>query len=223
VLNNIDTNNTTTIASGDYSNSLNMFVYEEVPEDSLCLDVGCWTGNLGRLLKEKKRCVVDGIEVNRQVSEQALRKGYRNVFIVNLNNDSFELDNTDGRYDVIIFADVLEHLVNPVGVLTNLMRYLKPDGIVIVSLPNVAFILNRLLLLMGKWDYKDFGTLDKTHLKFYTVKSGAHMVESAGLELVKVLPYNQFGILTRLNYLNKLLPTLFSYQFLVVAKNENGK
>ncbi|MEK7570689.1 MAG: class I SAM-dependent methyltransferase [Patescibacteria group bacterium] len=203
--------------SGDYSLSLNSYVISQVPDKSVCLDVGCWTGNLGKFLKEKKDCIVDGIDVADEPLQKAKKNGYRETYKINLNNDPLRLDQLK-KYDVIIFADVLEHLVNPPAILSQMKKKLKTDGTVIISLPNVAFLLNRLLLLFGKWDYREFGTLDKTHLRFYTIDSVQKMVESAGFTVTKVKPYNQFGLLRYIAPLTALFPSLFAYQILLVAK-----
>ena len=204
--------------SGDYTASFNKFIYNEIPAESKCLDVGCWTGNLGKMLIAKKGCTVDGIDVNKSVLKSAKRNGYRSTYDINLNNDNYALEGIENNYDVIICADIIEHLINPERVLNELKKKLSKNGIIIISLPNVAFLLNRLQLLFGKWNYREFGTLDKTHLKFFTVDSLIKLVTTADFRIVKVKPYNQFGLLRYIEPLNKLLPKLFSYQILLVAR-----
>ncbi len=206
------------INSGDYSTSFNPFVYAEIPRGSACLDVGCWTGNLGRELVNKKHCKVDGIDARKDVLIKAKGNGYNNTFLINLNAEDLDLDKLTKKYNSIIFADVLEHLIDPETILSRLKKNLKPDGEIIISLPNVAFILNRLLLLCGRWEYTEFGTLDKTHLRFYTIKSVVKMVEAAGYKTIKVKPYNQFGVLRHLNFITSIFPTLFSYQIMIIAR-----
>lgn len=137
---------------------------------------------------------------------------------MNLNNESFDPKLIKKKYDIIIFADVLEHLINPELILTYFKKYLKPDGQIIISLPNIAFLLYRVQLLFGQWNYRMFGTLDKTHLRFFTIKSGVDMVKNSGLKIVKVKPYNQFGILRHIWPLDVIFPSLFAYQFMIIAK-----
>ena len=212
----METNN---ITFGDYSKSFNQVVYNAIKPNSTCLDVGCSTGNLGLRLIEFKNCIVDGIDINSIALKKAKEVGYKDTFKINLNSsllDFTELNNK--KYDCIIIADVLEHLMNPENILANIKQYLSPKGVVVISLPNVAFIINRILLLLGKWDYREYGTLDKTHLKFYTIKSGQKIVKSCGFNIINVTPYNQFGILKRLGPLTNVFPSLFAYQFLVIAK-----
>lgn len=205
--------------SGDYSNSYNLTVFNNIAENSVCLDVGCWVGNLGSLLIDKKNCTVDGIDFKQEVLDEALAKGYKNVFKVNFNNENYSLDKIPNNYyDYIIFADVLEHLIDPSLVIEVLKAKLKPSGKILISLPNVAFLLNRVLLALGKWEYKEFGTLDKTHLRFFTISSGSKFVTNAGYKIIKVEPYNQFGILRYIKPLDSIFPSLLCYQFLLLAE-----
>lgn len=206
--------------SGDYSQSLNKHVTNEISRNSTCLDVGCWTGNLGRELIQNKFCRVDGIDMLNEVLIKAKKKGYHTTYNINLNNRPLSLAKINNKYDFIIFADVLEHLIDPPDVLQQMKKKLKPNGRIIISLPNVAFILNRLLLLFGSWEYREFGTLDKTHLRFYTISSLTKLVESAGYKIEKVKPYNQFGLLRFISPLTHLFPTLLAYQILLVAKRK---
>jgi 2-polyprenyl-3-methyl-5-hydroxy-6-metoxy-1,4-benzoquinol methylase len=87
--------------------------------------------------------------------------------------------------DVIIFADVLEHLPWPVSALKRYLRWLAPDGSVIISLPNVGLWSVRLAHLLGRWEYDETGVLDRTHLRFFTRRSARWLVSQAGLHIVK--------------------------------------
>lgn len=202
----------------NYSFSFNKFVFDEIPKNSHCLDVGCWSGNLGRSLIREKRCIVDGIDVNINMLSQAKKAGYNQTFLINLNQDTIDLSVIQQKYDVIIFADILEHLISPEGVLKLFKSKLKKNGYILISLPNVAFFLNRLQLFFGNWDYREFGTLDKTHLRFYTIKSLKKMVESAGYKPTRIKPYNQFGVLRYINPFNRFFPSLLAYQILLTAE-----
>lgn len=210
-------------APTDYSTSFNKCVYDAIPGNKICLDVGCSAGNLGNALVTTKGCSVDGIETNPQAAAVAKSRGYGNVFVRDLNREPDLQNLGDAKYDVIICADVLEHLASPGSALVQLSKHLRPGGIFVISLPNVAFVLNRLHLLFGRWDYKEFGILDRTHLRFYTIKTGGQMVEAAGLDVVAVKPYNQFGVLRYISPLDRCFPALLAYQFLVIAKQANNE
>ena len=131
-----------------------------------------------------------------------------------------------------MYGDVLEHLANPLRVLTGLTRFLAPDGVVALSVPNVAHFVVRLSLLIGRFDYLDRGILDSTHLRFFTERSLRALVADAGLDLERitatpaplyqVLPARVHGawlaMTHRLNaWLARSLPRLLGYQFIVLA------
>ncbi len=90
------------------------------------------------------------------------------------------------RFDLILFADVLEHVADPLAVLRRLLGYLTDDGHVLVSLPNVAAWTVRLGLLAGRFDYRPSGILDDTHLRFFTRDSARRLLEDAGLDVLRV-------------------------------------
>lgn len=92
---------------------------------------------------------------------------------------------TDRKFDAIIFADVLEHLAWPIGVLKRYTTMLKEGGSVIVSLPNVGLWSVRLALMLGRFQYEDTGVLDRTHLRFFTRRTAVEMLDAAGLRVVR--------------------------------------
>jgi hypothetical protein len=81
---------------------------------------------------------------------------------------------------------VIEHLYDPAVVLKKVKPLLKKDGLVIISTPNIANWLVRLRLLFGLFDYKDEGVMDKTHIRFFTLKSLKKLISYAGFRLVKM-------------------------------------
>jgi ubiquinone/menaquinone biosynthesis C-methylase UbiE len=125
--------------------------------------------------------------------------------------DSFSgLQFAEGYFDAMVFADVLEHLKDPQRILKEMLRYLAPRGIFVVSLPNVARFEVRLRLLLGRFAYATSGIMDRTHLHFYTYSSAKSLVESTGYRIGKI----EFtGIGSRI----RILPRLFSYQFIIAA------
>lgn len=184
------------------------------------LDVGCWNGSLGRALREVGDVVVDGIERDPLQAQRARDAGYRRVDVADLDRE-IPTGSEEG-YDFILFGDVLEHLVEPALALRTLASRLNPGGRVLCSLPNVAFATNRLALLRGRWDYKDYGILDRTHLRFFTRKSMIALVESAGLRVVQLHGYvglkNYPAIIRQpLRWLGRVWPSLFAIQIVVEA------
>ena len=95
--------------------------------------------------------------------------------------DLQQADLGDAQFDVLIFADVLEHVPWPVGVLKKYLRWLAPGGRVIVSLPNVGLWSVRFAHLFGRWEYEETGVLDRTHLRFFTRKSARWLLGECAL------------------------------------------
>jgi 2-polyprenyl-3-methyl-5-hydroxy-6-metoxy-1,4-benzoquinol methylase len=191
------------------------------------LDVGAADGLLSRRFTEHGWRVT-GLECD-PVAAQAASRWCERVVVANLDREIPKLENL---YDVIVCGDVLEHLANPLRVLTDLTRFLAPDGVVALSVPNVAHFVVRLSLLIGRFDYFDRGILDSTHLRFFTERSVRALVADAGLDLERitatpaplyqVLPARVHGawlaMTHRLNaWLAHSLPRLLGYQFIVLA------
>ncbi|MBF6025870.1 class I SAM-dependent methyltransferase [Lysobacter niastensis] len=184
------------------------------------LDVGCWNGTLGRMLVQESQAIVDGIERDAVQAEHARAAGYRRVDVADLDRG---VPPADGRsYDFLLFGDVLEHLVHPERVLGDLVPRLKPGGRALLSLPNIAFAANRLTHLLGRWDYKDYGILDRTHLRFFTKDAMVALAEGAGLRVVRIDGYvglHRYPALIRepLRWLGRTWPSLFAIQIVLEA------
>ena len=189
------------------------------------LDVGCWNGTLGRVLIAECGAIVDGMERDEGQAAIARVNGYRNVDVANL--DRVIPDSGDQMYDFILFGDVLEHLVDPGRLLLSLSRRLRPGGRVLVSLPNVAFVVNRLSHLLGHWDYKDYGVMDRTHLRFFTRRTMVALVEGAGMRVTRVEGYvglHKYPWIVRepLRFMGRIWPTMFAIQIVLTAEVGNG-
>lgn len=185
------------------------------------LDVGCWNGTLGRQLISRCGAVVDGIEKESTQAAKATSNGYRRVYTLDL--DASPLDVVNQTYDFILFGDVLEHLLHPERVLAMLVQRLAPGGVVMVSLPNIAFIGCRLTHLLGRWDYADYGILDRTHLRFYTRRTMIEMIQACGLSVQSVQGY--VGLRTypwfvkiAMRWLGRMWPTMFAIQIVISAE-----
>lgn len=106
---------------------------------SSVLDIGTGSGALGRHLQGVEGCVVDGVTYNEEEADLA-RPHYRSVVVMDLEHAQLGSRFQDARYDVVVCADVLEHLRNAEAVLKSLAGLLKPAGVVIVSVPNVTHL-----------------------------------------------------------------------------------
>ena len=184
------------------------------------LDAGTSTGYLARRLVAAGRRV-DGADLDPEAAEQA-REVCEFVWVGDLSQlDPSELPAT---YDLILFADTLEHLPDPPAVLRRLKERLAPGGTLVVSLPNVANWAIRLSLLAGRFHYTERGILDRTHLRFYTKNSAVEMVEEGGFRVTEVVgsipvPMVKAEAACRLAHrIGNLRPSLFAYTFVITAE-----
>ena len=184
------------------------------------LDVGCSSGYLARPLVERG-CVVIGVERDPAAAEVA-RAVCEDVLVGDV--ETMELPFEDGSFDVVLCGDLVEHLREPEAFLTRVRRALAPGGRVVLSTPNVANWAMRLSLLVGRWQYKDRGILDRTHTHFFTRHTLVETLELAGYRVVELdftvpVPYVGGPKVERLAHaLGHVRPQLFAYQFLVSAE-----
>lgn len=182
------------------------------------LDIGCGQGELAYLARQRGHHVVG----------------------VDLKPPRFELDEfiaadiaaglpiaPDRRFDVIVLADVLEHLQDPLKLLRSARRHLAPDGRMLVSLPNAVHWSVRALVGSGRFDYTNQGIMDRGHMRFFTLASAKRLFDDANLrvkscmttpipwELVipRVLGRAVSDQVERIDYLlTRLRPNFFAYQ-----------
>lgn len=192
------------------------------------LDVGCGVGNFGRLLKEVRRLKVEGVEIVPEIAFEAAKVLDR----VYLGPFSPELE-IQGPYDCIVFNDVLEHMPNPEEALHYAATLLVPGGFVVSSIPNIRhFPTIWKLLIAGKWDYTDYGTLDRDHLRFFTYRSIEELFRTLGYEIIRIEGINKFAVnesgehrlwrffkLLRMLVPPKYIGDMAYLQFAVVAKH----
>jgi SAM-dependent methyltransferase len=158
-------------------------VLAEVPDGARVLDVGCATGYLAAELT-RRGCVVDGVEFDPAAAEQARAPGRCREVVVGdleapLTREAVEAMLGATRPDVVVCADVLEHLRDPWGTLAWLRTLLGADGRAVVSVPNIAHWTARRALLRGRFDYADFGLFDRTHLRFFTRATASELARRA--------------------------------------------
>lgn len=147
------------------------------------LECGCASGYVSKVLKERFNCTVTGIEIDPDAAKEA-EKYCSRVIVGDLEAMNFSEELGEDKFDVITFGDVLEHLKDPGKVLTALRVFLKDDGYIVASIPNLAHISVVLELLNGNFDYRPLGLLDDTHLRFFTKKSILSLFRNAGYEIV---------------------------------------
>lgn len=160
-------------------------IIEWVGTGKRVLDVGCSTGYVAQSLILESHCIVDGIEIDPVAAEQAQRY-CRTVYVGSIEDPTLLADLPKHHYDVVLLADVLEHLVDPGKTLRAITDVLGKDGYVLASVPNVAFWdIRKRLFFKGEWKYTETGIMDRTHLRFYTYYSIVDLIESAGYTVVE--------------------------------------
>lgn len=150
-----------------------------IPQGARVLDVGCGTGSMSEILADACRADIVGIEPDPSRAARAKARGLS----VRVGYFSHELIREIGSFDVVLFADVLEHLPNSQAMLLLARESLKPRGSVIVSVPNVAHWSVRVDLLRGRFEYQDCGIRDATHLRWFTAASAKSLLASSGFNV----------------------------------------
>ena len=152
----------------------------------LVLDVGCSNGTLGAAIKAKTGAKVVGVELSSAMAAEA-RNCLDQVFVDDAAAVFASGKLSEFRFDTIIFADVLEHLVDPWLVLQTAREYLAPGGVIIASLPNIRHIDTIYnLVVKGKWPYRDRGIHDRTHLRFFTRQNILDLFGNADLVINRI-------------------------------------
>lgn len=187
----------------------------DLDRDLNVLEIGCACG--GTLLKIKdlyKNSNLYGIELNEHSAKIASL--IADVSASNIEEE--ELEYPESFFDVIIFADVLEHLIDPWKVLRNIKKYLKPTGKLLISLPNIMHISAVNSLLHGFWSYQDAGLLDRTHMRFFTLYEINKMLLEAGYIKLDVRP-NRVSINDEeeqlIQHLSQIMPEQVVQQYMV--------
>ena len=155
-----------------------------VPDDAVdILEIGCAAGMTGKELKKNPNIYVAGVELDHRAAAEA-KNHLDDIFQGNI--ETIQLPFPEKRFDCIIFADILEHLVNPLEVLKKTKGFLRTDGVVIASIPNVQYLGVISQLVEGNWTYQDEGILDRTHLRFFTFPEIEKLFDEAGYRISSV-------------------------------------
>jgi SAM-dependent methyltransferase len=168
----------------NYYQNVREEVLRFIPADAgTVLDVGCGEGGFGYRLKQERDREVWGIELN----ETAARSAEQRLDRVLLGDIGLLIERLPvGYFDVVVFNDVLEHLVDPFDVIARIKRCVSERGVVVSSIPNIRYFPTFYALLAWKsWEYEESGILDRTHLRFFTVKSIREMYERLGYQVVR--------------------------------------
>jgi glycosyltransferase involved in cell wall biosynthesis len=190
---------------------------------SKILDLGCSGGRLAKRMRGMGHHVT-GVDVTEIAG---VRERTDSFFKADLNEGiPFEVGSS---FDVVLAADVLEHLVNPGALMAQARDVLSPDGVAIFCVPNIAHWYPRMRSTVGMFDYDQRGILDSTHLRFFTRRSIRKLIERQGFSVRRIepvgLPLDAMGLEGTKAHLVRLIdqvllsvwPTMFGYQFIVEA------
>lgn len=181
-----------------------------VPKNSKVLELGCATGFMSQYFRQHLHCRVTGVDINPSVKPKICG---------DLNSPA-----TWARikklkpFDVVFASSVLEHLPSPETTLQLIKSVLKPQGLLIVTLPNIAHWRQRLNLLRGRWDYQEYGLLDRTHLRFFNYFTGQKLVTDAGFK-IKAVKIDPAGGFKYFNWLFKYFSNFYAHQICIQAQN----
>ena len=142
------------------------------------LEIGCGGGGTGALALHDRKCgSYYGVEMFPAAAEMA-RERLTEVLIGDI--EKLDLPWSPESFDALIISEVLEHLADPWATLRKLRGMLRPAGLVFASSPNVSNRKVIAMLMRGEWTLTDSGTMDRTHLRWFTPKTYREMFESCG-------------------------------------------
>jgi 2-polyprenyl-3-methyl-5-hydroxy-6-metoxy-1,4-benzoquinol methylase len=173
------------IANGRIYGSENHNIVALVGNGRRVLDIGCGSGAIGPALRSRGATELVGVEIVPSAAEQASRVFDR---VVHAPIEEVELASLGGEpFDTLIAADVLEHLVDPWSQLSRWRAWVKPTGLLAISVPNLQHwkVLVE-LMFNGRFDYDPSGgVMDSTHLRWFTKRSLGDQLRQAGWEPVR--------------------------------------
>jgi glycosyltransferase involved in cell wall biosynthesis len=201
------------------------YAFERVRAGSRVLDIGCAGGYMAADLVNRKQCIVDGLD-----AFVAIEPTLNSFHLHDLNTGLPELEYE--KYDYVLMLDVIEHLAKPEIFLDGLRHALgsNPRAEIIISTANIGFIIPRLMLLIGQFNYGRRGILDMTHTRLFTFKSFERVVSQSGFDILErkgvpgpfpmALGDNFFSrfLLNVNKFLIHLSRGMFSYQIMLRIK-----
>ena len=164
--------------------------------DAAILEVGCGSGDTGALVLAQGRAArYTGIDISAKAAAKAA--GVLSEVLIG-DVERMPLPWAPATFDALVLSEVLEHLVDPWQALTRLAPLVRQDGLVLASSPNVAHYSIIAGLAKGRFELADFGAMDRTHMRWFTPRTYAGLLESAGFQVDLVAPVTPFAPRTRL-------------------------
>ncbi len=187
---------------------INKGVFKYIGVNQQILSIGCGIGLLEAEAKKKGNRVY-GVDISQENIKKA-SKVLDGVFLCDLEKVE-TLPFSIEMFDIIILGDVIEHLLEPRRMLKMIRPYLKKEGYIIASIPNVANWTVRIPLLFGKFKYGQDGVIVWQHYRFYTCKTASNLIEECGYSVTKI-DYTTSIVNVCYDYIKKLLAKKNSQQ-----------
>ena len=164
-------------------NTIHGMILQQIEPGSFVLECGCASGYMTKFMHEQMECTVDAIDIDADCVGNAAKYA-RHVYCGDLEqngwSDHFRID---GQYDYILFADVLEHLKDPLTALQKAVELLRDEGRIIVSIPNICHNDIIVRMFYDHWNYSNLGLLDNTHVHFWGGLDLPGFFDKAGLKI----------------------------------------
>ncbi len=206
--------------------STHTFALEKIKKNSKVLELGCNEGKFLEELKRENNCEVTGVDTDDKIKNDQID----NYISFDLENGLPDIDYKN--FDYILLLDVIEHLSNPEKFISELKSKLNKckDVKLLISTPNIGFIIIRLMLLFGFFNYGKRGILDKTHKRLFTFSTFNDLLKQYDFQIIKSngIPA-PFPLAVGENFLSKILinanlfliklsKKLFSFQIFLEVK-----
>ncbi len=149
-----------------------------VGKNKKVLEIGSSSGSQTRTMTEKLGCTVHAVEIDPNAAEHA-RPYCASMIVGSVESMTTEDLAAGAPYDVILFADVLEHLYDPRAAIEKVRPLLAPGGYLLVSIPNVTHSALVFEMMQGRFEYRDYGLLDSTHIRFFDRMAVLKLFEQA--------------------------------------------
>ena len=164
-------------------NSISLII-EQIKPNTQVLEFGPATGRMTKYLKQVLHCDIYIVEIDSEAFETA-SKFAEDGILGDIEKYEWLEKYRNKKFDYIIFADVLEHLINPQEVLIKSKELLAEGGTIITSIPNIAHNSIILDLINNKFSYSKTGIMDSTHLRFFTYYSLQQFFDDCNLTIIK--------------------------------------
>lgn len=160
-------------------------VIRMVGENKRILEIGAGPGSITKHLKHTGNCHITALEIDDEAIKK-LKPFCDKVYQINLNAVDWDQQLAhEDKFEVIIAADVLEHLYSPLTTLNTMKKLLSKDGYMVISLPHIGYSAIHACLFDEDFEYNDFGLLDKTHIRFFGIKNIQKLFADAEMKIIQ--------------------------------------